>query len=388
MIRQVLAGPPPNVATFQARLAQERLEAGALSDEIGNLDAAAARELVAQEPRFHTWGAFEMLIERGRSAILAKPRTAEERLRLALLVADHLDPAVYGEGAVAAARARGHAWLGNLWRVLSDFRRAEQAFHEAERHLDQSWRDPLDEALLLELQGSLRRAQRRFGEALDLLDRAVALYQETSEPHLQGRTLMIKGLALQYSGDFDGAAVCFRNSLFLLDGPRDPRLVVAGQFNLINCMFESGRTADAVALIPATRHLLERDGTRSDLLHLRWLEARALALQGQTEGAEQVLLEVRTALTRDGLAFDAALVSLDLAALYTRAGWTAQAQRTAREIIPIFQAREVHREALAALIVLQQAAEMEQLSLGLVDEVAAVLKRFRGRSESGEPPST
>lgn len=366
----------------RSRLARERGEACALWDEIGGLGYEAARRRVLEETRFHTWGFLELLVDKTRQSVLVEPRTAEEQLRLAVVLADHLDPAIYGLGMVEASRARAYAWLGNALRVLSDFRNAEVAFQSAGHHLARSWMDPLDEALLLELQGSLRRAQRRFAEALDLLNGAIALYREVSEPHLQGRVLMTKGLTLQYSGDLPGAAACFRDSLFLLDGIRDPRLVVAGQFNLINCMFDSGRTNDAAGLIPDARRLLEMVGMRSDLVHLRWLEARVLAAQGKTEDAEQAFLEVRNAFTEDRIAFAAALVSLDLAALYVRGGKAAQAQRMAREMIPIFQSCEVPREALAAVIVLQKSAEVEQLSLDLVEEVATFLKRVQAHPGS------
>lgn len=377
LIRQVIEETRPEVEGRRSLLGREREGAGALWNEIAALDAAAALQVVAADPRFHTWGFFERLIETARKSALVEPRRAEEQLRLALLVTNHLNPHAYGPGSVEAARVRGYAYLGNALRILSDFRSAEQAFTQAENHLARSWMDPLDEALLLELQGSLRRAQRRFGEALALLDSAIALYRELNEPHLQGRTLMTRGLVLQYTGDFQAATCSFRDSLFLLDGREEPRLVVASQFNLINCLFDSGRTDEAAALIPEARQLMEKVGTRSDLLHLRWLEARVMTALGQTAEAEHAFLEVREALTADRIAFDAALVSLDLAALYARAGRTPEAQRLAEEMIPIFQSCEVPQEAIAALIVLQKAAEMEQLTLGLVEEVAAFLERSK-----------
>src|SRR6185436_5298790 len=135
-----------------------------------------------------------------------------------------------------AAKSRTWAYLGNTLRLLSDFRQAEQAFQMAELYLSQSWHDPLDEALILDLKGSLRRAQRRFEESVSLLDDAIGLYREVNEPHLQGRAMMTKGLVLQYNNDFPGATACFRTSLLLLDGAQEPRLVVASQFNLINCL--------------------------------------------------------------------------------------------------------------------------------------------------------
>jgi tetratricopeptide (TPR) repeat protein len=377
LVRQVLAETEKEVEERRASLSRERAGAYVLWEEIESLDCEAIGRLVAGDPRFHTWGFFELVVDKARRAVLMEPRRAEAQLHLALEVTDRLDPVAYGPGLVEAARARAYGYLGNTWRVLSDFRRAEQAFAQAERHLAQSWMDPLDEALLLELEGSLRRAQQRFDEALALLDGALTLYREINEPHLQGRTLMTKGLVLQYTGEFRGAISCFNDSLFLLDGAEDPRLVVACQFNLINCLFDSGRTLEAANLIADARQLMEKTGTRSDLLRLRWLEARALAVLGQVKEAEQALLEVRDAFTADQIAFDAALVSLHLAALYSRDGRTAEAQRMALEMIPIFQSCEVHQEALAAVIVLQKAAEMEQLTLGLVEEVSAFLERVR-----------
>jgi hypothetical protein len=160
---------------------------------------------------------------------------------------------------------------------------------------------------------------------------------------------------------------------------------VANQFNLIRCLFDSGQIAEAAALIPEARHLMEQTGTRSDLLHLRWLEADVAAALGHSAEAEQAFLEVKEALSEACLAFDAALVSLGLAVLYAREGRTAEVKPLAEEIIPIFQSCEVPQEALAALIVFQNAAEMEQLTIGLVEEVTAFLEKVRGEAKADRP---
>jgi tetratricopeptide (TPR) repeat protein len=370
---------------------RERLEATELWRQLSSLDPAERSRRLAAEPRFHTWGLFELLLETALQSNFAEPRRAAEELRLALELSDRLDPEPYGPAGVAAAKARAWAYLAASLRILSDFRQAEQALAKAERCFTRSWRDPLDEALLLEVEGSLRRAQRRFDESIRLLDGAVGLYRNLNEPHLHGRALMTKGLVLQYNGDFAAATGCFRDSLRLLDGAQEPRLVVATQFNLINCLFDSGRVADAAALIPAARRLMERAGTPSDRLHLRWLEAQMAAARGRSEEAERTLLEVKEAFSAASAAFDAALVTLELATLYARDGRTADVKPLAEEIIPIFQSCEVPQEALAAVIVLHNAAEREQITLGLVEEVSAFLARvrtnpglrFRGEDEAG-----
>jgi len=122
---------------------------------------------------------------------------------------------------------------------------------------------------------------------------------------------------------------------------------------------------------------VEQAGKRVDLLRLRWTEAKVAASTGQPAAAEEAFLEVRAAFLQDSLAFDAALISLDLAALYLEQERVAETKRLAAEILPVFRSREVYREALAALLVFQRAAEVEQLTRGLVDEVAAYLRQAR-----------
>jgi tetratricopeptide (TPR) repeat protein len=359
------------------RLARERQEAGRLWREVRDLGAEARRNRVWDDVRFQSWGFFELLVDKSRMAVLEEPRRAEEMLRLALDVADHLSAELYGPGSIDSARGRAWAGLGNALRVLSEFRPAEQAFRQAEVHLTAGWLDPLDEALLLEYKASLRRAQRRFDEALQMLDSAIGLYREVNEPHGQGRAMMAKGLVLRYSGNPEAASAWFRDSLFLLDGNEEPRLLALSQSNLIGCLIDTGRVHEAAALLPEAQKLIEQVGKRYDSVRLRWMQGTIAATLGRLDEAEEIFLELIGAFTEDRVAYDVALVSLELAALYALQGRTADVKRLAAKMLPIFQSCEVHREALAALIVFQKAAEMEQLSIGLVEEVTSFLQRVQ-----------
>ena len=49
-------------------------------------------------------------------------------------------------------------------------------------------------------------------------------------------------------------------------------------------------------------------------------------------------------------AYDAAIVSMDLALLYLRQRRTAELKTLAKEMLPIFRSQDVHREAVAALV--------------------------------------
>lgn len=378
LVRHFLRDHHTEVAARHHQLSAQRRAAFRIWREIEPQPAARRRSMIGENPRFQSWGLFELLLDRSRQALFEDPRRAEDLLRLALDVAEQLSPEEYGPGSNEAAKARAWTWLGNAQRLLGDFRQAELAFRTAELYLSQSWLDPLDEALLLELKAPLRRAQRRFDEALELLEDAIAIYREVNEPHLQGRALMVKGLVLQYRGDFAAAADCLRASLCLLDGTREPRLLVMGRHNLIGCLHDSGRSAEAAALIPEARRLYEQVGARTYLPRLRWTEGRVLVALGRLAEAEAALLEVRDGFVEEDMAFDAALVSLDLSALYLRQRRLEETKRLAAELIPIFQSHEICHEALASLVLFQQAAESGQLTGGLVEEIAAYLREARG----------
>jgi tetratricopeptide (TPR) repeat protein len=231
--------------------------------------------------------------------------------------------------------------------------------------------------MILELKAPMRRAQGRYDEALELLEDAIGIYREVNESHHQGRAVMVKGLTLQYKGDLTTAAQCYRQGLSLVDATREPRLISTGYHNLVFCLHESGHSAEAALLIPTARALFTAAGGRSDLLRLRWVEGRIAISLGDPTAAEKAFREVREAFITDSLSFDAALVSLDLAALYLGQRRLEETKVLAAEMLQVFRSRDIYREALAALIVLQQAAEMEQLTLSLVEEVADYLKAAR-----------
>jgi hypothetical protein len=77
------------------------------------------------------------------------------------------------------------------------------------------------------------------------------------------------------------------------------------------------------------------------------------------------------------------MASLDLALLYLREGRTAEVQPLAAEMVALFESRDVHREALAAVHLFQEAAQREEVTAGVVREVAGRLEAAR-RGEAGE----
>ena len=116
-----------------------------------------------------------------------------------------------------------------------------------------------------------------------------------------------------------------------------------------------------------------------NLVRLRWLEGKIAREEGNLEEAGAALREARDAFLQEGIAVDAALVSLDLEVLHTRRGDTAQIRHLVAEMLPIFAAGGVHPDAMAALLLFQQAAEVEEVTVDLVDQIASSVRRAHGR---------
>jgi hypothetical protein len=90
---------------------------------------------------------------------------------------------------------------------------------------------------------------------------------------------------------------------------------------------------------------------------------------------------VRAGFADQGIAYDAALATLELAVLYLEQERTREVKALARQMAPIFKAQGVHREALAALKLFCEAAEKEAVSVELTRRIVAYLYRAQHQPE-------
>ncbi|HXO18553.1 MAG TPA: hypothetical protein VOA87_01370 [Thermoanaerobaculia bacterium] len=361
------------VAVFEGQEAPE------LYERLASLPFDEQVALVRDDESLHTWGLCQLLLKRSAEAAFDDPARAVNLAELAVLVARDLDEA-YDPHWVLDLRAKACAYLGNARRVLCELRSAESAFREADALLGKSMTGNLEiEAEVASLKSSLRKDQRRFAEAVALLDRAIALYGELEDSPRVGRALIGKAKVLEESGDLEGAIELLPGALDRVDSEKDSRLAVYGRYNLIVCLILAGRYGEAVQLLPAVRELFGRIARPLDLVRLRWAEANVAAGLGDPGRAELAFRAVQREFLDHAMSFDAALVSLDLAALYAQQGRTQELKELAVEVRSIFASHDVQREAMAALILFQQAAQEERLTVRLARHLAASLERARPR---------
>lgn len=357
-----------------ARHMEELNAAAALAVDLLAAPEADRGELLRQ-PRFHALGLCDLLLERCREAWTEEPARAVELAALALEVAGRLDTIHYGAELLEDARARTWGHLANAYRIGSDLRRAEEALATAWEHHRRAGEDAFTEAEILSFEGSLRNSQGRYKDAVRLFDRALAIYREGRDRHREGRTLLQKGTALGHGGRLKEAIRLTRRGLASIDAAEEPRLEVAARHNLIVYLHESGDSREALTVLERSRRLYEVLGEPLHRARLRWVEGKIFRDLGRLEEAEASLGEARTAFLDRGIAFDAALVSLDLAMVHARRGDTGEVQRLAVEMLPIFESRDVRSEALAALVLLRGAVETERVSLEVLEHLSGQLRR-------------
>jgi tetratricopeptide (TPR) repeat protein len=382
---------PPQYSPAHAQRARSLFAAPALWEKLRAFSPQKRRGLVQDTDRFLSWGLCELLCRESEKTASAHPEEALDLAELAVLIALRLPAGRLPAGLLMEAEyleeLRAYAWahLGNARRVLGELRSADEAFVRADEH----WARAADElgdplgfgAYILGLKASLRRDQRRFEEALALLDEVAARYLEEDEEgrdlHLAGQTLVNKAYTLDQMDEPGRAIEVLLEAAPLVDPTRDPRLLLCLRHNLVDTLSKTGRLQEASALLAGVESLSREVGGDLDLVRLRWAEGRIAAGLGETAKGEELLRQVRRDFLERGLGYDAALVSLELADLYAGQERTAELRELAGEMLPVFQARDVHREALAALALFQQAAAREEASLDLVRRVSSYLSRAR-----------
>jgi tetratricopeptide (TPR) repeat protein len=276
------------------------------------------------------------------------------------------------EGARNRLRGYAAAHEANILRAAGELRAAESVLEEAKR-LWQSGCDPygvLDPGRLLHFEAALRRAERRFDEALALLDEA----ETVSYPE---RALVSRGFTLEVMGQYERAIETLLQAVPRVDRQADPRLWNILRLNLAALLCHVGNYGEAAALVEVIRPLVADLGDEIDLVRLLWLEGRVAAGQGRSAEARRLLAQARSDFAARGMAYDVALALLEEAVLLLDEGRTAEVKALAEELTAVFEDKGVHREALAALRLFHEAVEREEATAELARRVLRFLFRAR-----------
>jgi tetratricopeptide (TPR) repeat protein len=358
-------------------VSRERRLLPGLIAHLRTLSVSELRDLLVGEGELRSWLFCEWLIEELRPFLYIDPPRARELAELAVTIAESLDPEAYGVPLIRDLQARAWSHAGEALRVLSDLRSAERASARAEDLVAQGTGDALEEAQVHELKAALRQDQHRPAEAHGLLDAVIRVYRQYRDSHLVGRAFIQKGEVYGSCEELEPAILWLRKGLELVDPTRERHLDLSVRQSLMLYLHESGRHREARFLLKASRSEFQQHGGELLNLRLLWLEGKIHGSLGFVEKAEECLAEARQGFIRLGIGFSAAAVSLDLAALYAGQGRSAEIRRLSAEMLLIFQSRDLHQQAVAALIAFQRAVALEGVSSKLLVDLRSYLERAR-----------
>ncbi|MEM7050665.1 MAG: tetratricopeptide repeat protein [Acidobacteriota bacterium] len=373
-------------------LAEEQAVVPRLREDLSRHPVDRQLVLIQNSRRFQVWSLAESLLVDCQAQRPRNPEAAVDFARLAVAVAENLPADRYSEPLAHDLKARAWAELASAQRVRGQFPESEAAFEKARQWAADGTGDPIEKAHILWLEASLRVDLRDFDGALALLQRVIRTARRHGESHLWGKALISKGMCEGFRGQADDEIRLIREGVDLIDPGLDPRLVLVVRHNLIHSLVSAGRYHEALECIDEARALHHKLGNELDLIRFSWIEGRVYQGLGRTREAEALYRSAQDKFLKAELDYDAALVCLDLAAIYSCQGRHGEMKQLAEAMLPIFRSRQIGREAIAALLVFREAVEMEQVSLGLVREVAEHLRQLPGgeaqlRLRSGSQPS-
>lgn len=358
-------------ADFEAKTAAARRD---LRELLRLTPEERLRRIHRASNRFRGVTLARLILDEAKRHMPAKPQTVHELAEAAeaVLLRTPDAPGLYD------LFARAVAYRANAKRAQGDLLAAGDILRHARGLIrNKGATDPLVFAEVDWIEGALLRDQRQLKEAEELLVRAVNLYGLTGTREEAAQPLITLGLLYYDRGDTQKAIEVTRAAAETMGPKADPRFYLCTRHNLTLFLAESGNYQAAAETLREDEKLYRKFPDLWTNLRQTWLKGKIDLGLGALEKAEPRLIEARNGFIAQGIGYDAAMVSLDLALAYLQQGRTENLKELAGEMHQVFAAGDVHREAMAALLLFEDAVRQEKLTIKIVEDLAGYLKRAR-----------
>ncbi len=278
-----------------------------------------------------------LFLEHVEGLIIRDPRAglkfARVAPRLALLVPEGDQPNERRQHREAQVKA--HAVFAAALRTIGRPDMADSEYELALKIADSAAISPSARAHLNHRLAVLRACQKRFVEALALVDEAVEIFRRERDSLGLAEALAKRGYVLNEAERFTeaiphhGEALRLAGEALRLAGRRQrPAAAVrvhrAARVNLAHALTQSSADNASKAIDHIRAAFRELHGLRRcrERHHCQWIEGKAWLRFGFRRRAEQAFKVARRGFVRLDTPWEIALVSLDLAALYrSRSAW-------------------------------------------------------------------
>ncbi len=338
------------------------------------LDATQRLLLVRNDPRFLVWGLYVRVLNEAREAIRRDATEAVGLASLGWMIAQRLDPAIYGDVHVRDFQGAATSLLANAKRLNGDLRGAEEDLDRAEELLNLGTGDILERAFLLSVRASLKTDLGCFEEAATLLRRAAACARQMNDRPLEGKYLIAWSSSIGWQNPERGLVLAKRGLSRLPPG-LEPHLELGAAHLQSMWLNEMGRTADAREVLEANRPRYEAFPdplTQGRLLRLDGLLCRDEGRYGESERCFRALMKLDE---QHGFDFDLALTALDLAEVLSLKGRVAEATEILGALYPLLEGWRLNAEILRSWLILQEALKRDAVRDQMFRELSMTLRR-------------
>lgn len=355
------------------RIQEEKTAAPGYLAELLALSPLDRETAVIVEPRYQSYTLASYTLERSWKAVFHDPGLARELARLARAIVLQTDPrSCGGSAALADLEAYALAMQGNAQRVAGELRDSLASFVQSRKTQEKGGADPDLGGRIDVLEASLRRDLRQFEAAHALLDRSAATFRALGDRKQATYAVINRANVFVVQRDLQNAVSTLKKALALV---QDPWLDLCVRHNLISALAECGQAREASDLYDQSRSLYLQFSDPLTSCRRLWAEGLiAREIGDDLDSARDLLSEATERLAEQGYGFDAALAGLDLVAVYAKQGKTDAVLGVASDLIQLFQMHNVQPEALAALRIVQDAAERRTLDLTVLAQAAELVR--------------
>ncbi len=361
-------------AQTQMGVRAERRRGDELWNLLEPLDATQRLLWVKNDPRLYVWGLYARVLAEAREAVRHDASEAVGLAYLGWMIAQRLDPAVYGDIHVRDFQGSATALLGNAKRLYGDLRGSQEDLDRAEELLNLGTGDLLERAYLLSVRASLKTDLGCFEDAAALLRRAAACARQMNDRQLEGKYLIAWSSSIGWLHP-ERALSLAKRGLSRLEPGVDAHLELGGRHLQALWLNELGRTSEARDLLESWRPLYEAfsdPSTQGRLLRLEGILARDEGRLGVAETSFRDLMELYEQHNFD---FDLALSALELAQVLSLEGRLGEATDILGRVYPLLEAWRLNTDILRSWLIVQEAVKRNAVQQQMFRELAMTLRR-------------
>ena len=330
---------------------------------------------VAEKPRLHTEGMVRVLCAEANARHEQRPTFSRDIAAAAYEVATKLTSADDRTqrnlmGMSLREQANALRYLGQFKDALKLLDFAEKLFAGA------PGADPFDLAIVKYVRAGVLQESDRLDEAIQLAREVAVVFREYGDVTRELSAVMVEACCFVYGGQSGRAVDSFERAITLCRATGESRLLARALNNCAAALrdLEQFDRAERYCIEAVT--LFEEFEMPTEKTRAEWVLAMILLSRGEFVESARRLNSIRGELAKFGLTNDATIATLMWAEARLAANRPAGVASACRNLMVAFQNEEMHRYAMRALAVMNEALAAGRATPQLAHDVWVYLERL------------